>query len=83
MPLALAVHGGAGLIRRDSLSPERERSAQAGLRAALDAGWRVLNRRGSAIEAVEAAVVSLEDDPCFNAGRGSVLTAGGGVELDA
>ena len=83
MPLALVVHGGAGLIRRDSLSPEREARCRAGLGAAVAAGWAVLEAGGSALDAVEAAVVCLEDDPAFNAGRGAVLSAGGRVELDA
>ncbi len=83
MPLSLAIHGGAGLIRRESLSSEREAACRAGLRAALDAGWAVLEAGGAALDAVEAAVVALEDDPLFNAGRGAVLAAGGGVELDA
>jgi L-asparaginase/beta-aspartyl-peptidase (threonine type) len=83
MPLALVVHGGAGLIRRDSLTPEREDRCRAGLRAALDAGWAVLHAGGSALDAVQASVVALEEDPAFNAGRGAVLAAGGTVELDA
>jgi beta-aspartyl-peptidase (threonine type) len=80
---AIAVHGGAGLIRRDSLSPEREARCREGLLAAVEAGRRVLAAGGAALDAVEAAVVTLEDDPLFNAGRGAVLAAGGAVELDA
>jgi len=83
MPLALALHGGAGLIRRESLSATREAACRASLRAALEAGWAVLERGASAIDAVEATVIALEDDPLFNAGHGAVLAAGGGVELDA
>lgn len=83
MPIALALHGGAGLIRRASLTSERESACRAGLRGALETGWAVLERGGSAVDAVQATVVALEDDPLFNAGRGAVITAGGGVELDA
>lgn len=65
------------------LDPVQEQCARAGLEQALAAGAAILERRESAIEAVEAAVRVLEEDPCFNAGRGSVLTAEGCVELDA
>lgn len=80
---AVVVHGGAGLIRRDGLSAEREALCHAGLRAALDAAAAILRAGGDALEAATAAVVVLEDDPVFNAGRGAVLTATGEVELDA
>lgn len=79
----IAVHGGAGLIRRDGLSAEREALCHAGLAAALRAGSAVLAEGGSSLDAAIAAVVVLEDDPVFNAGRGAVLTAEGAVELDA
>ena len=75
---ALIVHGGAGQIDADA-KPDIE----AGCRAAAEAGWAVLDRGGSALTAVVAAVVALEDDPHFNAGRGSVLTCAGTVETDA
>ena len=71
----LVVHGGAGSMRPGSLDPEAERCARAGLEAALAAGSAILSKRESAIDAVEAAVRVLEEDPCFNAGRGSVLIA--------
>lgn len=80
---ALAVHGGAGLIRRDAVSPEREVSCRAGLREAVEAGAAVLRAGGSAVDAAEAAVVVLEEAPEFNAGRGAVLCAGGWAEHDA
>lgn len=80
---ALVIHGGAGLVRRDSLTPEREADCRLGLERALDAGLAVLDAGGSALDAVTAAVVALEEDPLFNAGRGAVLAAGGGIELDA
>jgi L-asparaginase / beta-aspartyl-peptidase len=79
----LVVHGGAGSMRPGRLDPEQERCARAGLEAALAEGSAILARRESAIDAVEAAVRVLEEDPCFNAGRGSVLTATGCIELDA
>lgn len=79
----LVIHGGAGSMRRGNLDPEQERCARAGLEAALAAGAPVLETGASAIQAVEAAVRVLEEDPCFNAGRGSVLTASGCIELDA
>jgi beta-aspartyl-peptidase (threonine type) len=79
----LVVHGGAGSMRPGRLDSEQEKCARAGLEAALAAGSAILDRREAAIDAVEAAVRVLEEDPCFNAGRGSVLTASGCIELDA
>ncbi|HKL62866.1 MAG TPA: isoaspartyl peptidase/L-asparaginase [Woeseiaceae bacterium] len=80
---AIAVHGGAGHIRRDDLPPHREAGYHEALRAALAAGNSVLLDGGSAMDAVTAAVVSLEDAPLFNAGRGAVFNHEGGHELDA
>jgi beta-aspartyl-peptidase (threonine type) len=79
----LLVHGGAGSMRPGKLDPEQERCARNGLEAALEAGSAILGKRESALDAIEAAVRVLEEDVCFNAGRGSVLTASGCVELDA
>ena len=79
----LVVHGGAGSMRPGRLPPEQERCARAGLEQALAAGSTILEKRERALDAVEAAVRVLEEDVCFNAGRGSVLTAAGSVELDA
>lgn len=79
----LVIHGGAGVIERANISAEREESIRAGLKAALAAGSAVLETGGSALDAVEAAVRELEDDPNFNAGRGSVFTHDGSIELDA
>lgn len=70
-------------MRPGRLEPEQERCARAGLEAALAAGADILGKREAALDAVEAAVRVLEEDPCFNAGRGSVLTADGHIELDA
>ncbi|HEV2286904.1 MAG TPA: isoaspartyl peptidase/L-asparaginase [Steroidobacteraceae bacterium] len=80
---AIAIHGGAGAVPRASLSPERELQYRAGLEAALDGGYAVLERGGSSLDAVTAAVRLLEDDPSFNAGRGAALTREGAAELDA
>jgi L-asparaginase / beta-aspartyl-peptidase len=80
---AIAIHGGAGTVPRATLSAEREQLFRAGLAAALDEGFSVLERRGSSLDAVAAAVRILEDDPLFNAGRGAALTRDGAAELDA
>lgn len=80
---AIAVHGGAGLVRRADLPPEREARYHDALREALSAGHELLVAGGSAMDAVTAAVVVLEDEPLFNAGRGAVFNHEGGHELDA
>lgn len=80
---ALVIHGGAGFVARDALSAEDERGARADLDRALDAGNAILQRGGSALDAVQAAVLVLEDSPRFNAGKGAVFNAKGGHELDA
>ena len=79
----LVIHGGAGAMRPKHGDADHEQRAREGLRAALEAGASILEGGGSALDAVEASVRILEDDPCFNAGRGSVLTSEGCVELDA
>ena len=81
--LALAIHGGAGTILRSAMTPELESEYRGGLESALQAGWAVLEAGRSSLDAVEAAVVSLEDFPLFNAGRGSVFTHEGKNEMDA
>ncbi len=81
--LALAIHGGAGTIHRSEMTPELEIEYRNELRSALEAGWSFLTKKGSAVDAVEAAVVRLEDFPLFNAGRGSVFTHAGKNEMDA
>jgi beta-aspartyl-peptidase (threonine type) len=79
----LVIHGGAGVIRRERTSPETDAGVRAALNRALDAGGAILGQGGKALDAVEAAVRVLEDDPLFNAGRGSALTIDGAAELDA
>ena len=83
MAWKLVIHGGCGAMRPDTVPAGQEEKARAGLNAALDAGEAVLAAGGNALDAVEAAARVLEEDPCFNAGRGSVLGASGLVELDA
>ncbi|MGO4706207.1 isoaspartyl peptidase/L-asparaginase family protein [Microvirga sp. 2MCAF38] len=79
----LAVHGGAGTILRSTMTPEREAAYHAGLRRSLEAGRAVLADGGAALDAVTAAVVELENEPVFNAGRGAVYTSAGKQEMDA
>jgi len=79
----LAIHGGAGTLPRAESGGERELRYRAGLAAALDAGYAVLEGRGTSLDAVSRAVMVLEDNPLFNAGLGSVFTLDGRNELDA
>jgi L-asparaginase / beta-aspartyl-peptidase len=79
----LAIHGGAGTMPRTEMTAEAERGYRSGLQAALDAGYEVLRSGGTSLDAVTRAVVVLEDNPLFNAGRGSVFTLDGRNELDA
>lgn len=79
----LVIHGGSGSMRRGELTNADDVAGRAGLKAALDAGSAILGGGGTALDAVEAAVRMLEDDPHFNAGRGSVYTAEGRIECDA
>src|SRR5206468_2954990 len=81
--IGLAIHGGAGTIERSEMTPQREREYRAGLEQALAAGYEILKRGGSSLDATEAAVRVLEDDPHFNAGKGSVFTNVGTNEMDA
>ena len=81
--IALAIHGGAGTILRSEMTDELEREYRTGLASALAEGWSILEKSGSALDAVEAATISLEDFPLFNAGRGSVFTHEGKNEMDA
>ncbi len=81
--VALVIHGGAGTIPRADMTAEREAAYRAGLGAALDAGYTVLDKGGSSLDAVSVVVRLLEDNPLFNAGKGAVLTHDGYAELDA
>jgi beta-aspartyl-peptidase (threonine type) len=82
-PIAIVIHAGAGSLDRDALTPERERLYHATLEQSLRAGHAILKGGGSALDAVEAAIVIMEDAPVFNAGKGAVFTAEGKNELDA
>lgn len=83
MPIAIAIHGGAGTLRRQDMTPEKDRAMREGLALALEAGHAVLRSGGSALDAVTATVMSFEDNPHFNAGKGAVFTLDGTVELEA
>jgi L-asparaginase / beta-aspartyl-peptidase len=82
-PFTIVIHGGAGTILPEHLTPELEAAYKNGLRHAVHAGYAVLETGGTAMDAVIAATVSLEDNILFNAGRGSVFTHTGGHEMDA
>jgi L-asparaginase / beta-aspartyl-peptidase len=79
----IVVHGGAGTILKEDLTAELEKAYNEGLQEALDAGYDILQKGGSSLDAVKAAVISLEDNILFNAGRGSVFTKKGIHEMDA
>ncbi len=81
--LSIAIHGGAGTILKSSMTPEKELAYKEALQNALNAGYNLLEQGKSAVEAVEKAVSELEDNPLFNAGKGSVFTASGTHEMDA
>ena len=83
MAWTLMIHGGCGIFDRKTISPATDAGARAALHRALDAGSGALAARGGAVDAVEAAIRVLEDDPHFNAGRGAALTYDGVAELDA
>jgi beta-aspartyl-peptidase (threonine type) len=80
-PIAIAIHGGAGVMR--TIPAARQALYRAGLERALEAGYEILIHGGKSLDAVAAAVIALEDDPLFNAGRGAVYNAAGRHELDA
>jgi beta-aspartyl-peptidase (threonine type) len=79
----LVIHGGAGTITKASMTPEKEQAYHRSLKEALDAGYALLAKGGTALDAVEAAVKLMEDNPLFNAGKGAVFTNEGKNELDA
>jgi beta-aspartyl-peptidase (threonine type) len=80
---AIAIHGGAGTILQSLMTPEKEATYRQGLAQAINAGYHILEKGGSSLDAVEAAVVSLENFPLFNAGKGAVFTNKGTHEMDA
>src|SRR5450432_659383 len=83
MKFGMVIHGGAGTIERREMTPENEAAHRAGLEQSLKAGYDILQRGGSSLDAVEAAIRVLEDNPLFNAGKGAVFTHEGTNELDA
>jgi L-asparaginase / beta-aspartyl-peptidase len=82
-PITLVIHGGAGNITPDRITPEKQKSYEEAMKEALRLGYAVLEKGGTSLDAVEAAVRSMEDNPLFNAGKGAVFTAEGRNELDA
>ena len=82
-PIAIVIHGGAGALAPGRYTPEEEAAFRESLGRALNAGYAVLEDGGGALDAVEAAIVVLEDAPYFNAGKGAVFTSEGKNELDA
>lgn len=83
MKIRMVIHGGAGTIERSQMSPESEQAHRAGIEHALKTGYAILQKGGSSLDAVEAAIQTLEDNPLFNAGKGAVFTHEGTNELDA
>jgi L-asparaginase / beta-aspartyl-peptidase len=81
--ITLVIHGGAGTITRQNMSPEKEKAYRQVLHQALQAGYAVLKKGGTSLDAVEAAIHVMEDSPLFNAGKGAVFTNEGKNELDA
>jgi L-asparaginase / beta-aspartyl-peptidase len=82
-PITLVIHGGAGTIKRENMSPEKEKAYHEALNTALEAGYAVLENGGKSLDAVIAAIKVMEDSPLFNAGKGAVFTNEGKNELDA
>jgi len=80
---AIAIHGGAGTILRSTMTPEKETAYKKALEDAIVAGETILKKNGSSLDAVEAAIRTLEDNPLFNAGKGAVFTNEGKHEMDA
>jgi beta-aspartyl-peptidase (threonine type) len=83
MKWSLAIHGGAGIIEREDMTPAREAEYRSGLKEALNVGEKILRIGGTSLDAVESSVRAMEDNPIFNAGRGAVFTDKKTVELDA
>lgn len=82
-PVTLVIHGGAGTIKRENMTPEREKAYHEALTLALNTGYDVLEKGGTSLDAVIASIKILEDNPLFNAGKGAVFTNEGKNELDA
>src|SRR5690554_4011252 len=82
-PFALSIHGGAGTIKRGSMTPEQEAASREKMQESLNAGYSVLDAGGTALEAVIASIKIMEDSPLFNAGKGSVFTHEETNEMDA
>ena len=80
---AIAIHGGAGTILKSTMTPEKELAYKNGLQDAIDAGESILKSGGSSFDAVETAIIKLENNPLFNAGKGAVFTNTGTHEMDA
>ncbi len=80
---AIAIHGGAGTILKSMMTPEKEQAYKQALEDAISAGEEVLKKKGHALDAVELAIRSLENNPLFNAGKGAVFTHDGKNEMDA
>ncbi|MBL4616183.1 MAG: isoaspartyl peptidase/L-asparaginase [Robiginitomaculum sp.] len=82
-PIVILIHGGAGSARAGGMPEEDEMAYKAALSDALNEGYQILEQGGSSLDAVQAAILLLEDNPLFNAGRGSVLSSDGTVSMDA
>ncbi len=81
-PFGIAIHGGSGVLSREKMTPELEVQYREALQQSVAAGQAVLEAGGTAVDAIEAAIVPLEDSPLFNAGRGSAFTEQGTIEMD-
>ena len=82
-PIAIVIHGGAGTINRKDMTSEQDQAYRAALKRALETGYAVLKQGGKSLDAVQAAIRVMEDDPLFNAGKGAVFDHEGKNELDA
>lgn len=83
IPFAIVIHGGAGTIKKEFISPEKEKEITKKLQEALDVGYLILEKGGSSLNAVQATVNVMEDSPLFNAGKGAVFNSNGKNEMDA
>jgi len=81
--IAIVIHGGAGGIQRDRINEQYQKAYEATLREALTAGYSILEKGGSSLEAIQAAIITMEDSPLFNAGKGAVFNSEGKQEMDA